>query len=224
MPVVTEEEKVSRQFPKPEDSAEYWEDEWVKRIGDGSQVTFYEQKRLRIIDFIKKFNLSNKSILDIGCGIGQFNLHFKWTDYTGVDLSVKAIEHGKEHCPDSNYHLIDINHFPEDRKYNVLTAWDSFEHIELTDNLANKLNRLTDDGSMILGNVPTMHFSEAEEHEHEMDCKILTDFLMKAGFKRIHTYTHYTLGSVMKLKGGKVVSKTPHYYPFLLFNARKGYV
>ena len=195
---------------------EFWAKEWDKRIDvDTDKLIFNEQKRKRIHHFLKRFNLNGEKILDVGCGVGQFNIEFKWKNWTGVDLSETAIQYGKSKRPESNYMLMDVLDLPEDKKFDVFMAWDSLEHIDLTMELANKIDRLSHKGSFFIGNVPTQYFTEAEECEHEMNYEILHRFLINCGYFTISTTTHYSKGSVVG-KNGKTKRML---YPFLLFNS-----
>lgn len=74
------------------------------------------------------------SILDIGCGPGQFaTLCIEaGHSYVGADFSEVAINRGRQIVPEATFHLVDIN---EDKSlltkgnYDVVTFIEFFEHI-----------------------------------------------------------------------------------------------
>jgi SAM-dependent methyltransferase len=74
-----------------------------KTVGWGSK----EDQFLRFDMLFREININNKSILDLGCGLGDMveYLHSKKSDnffYTGVDLSEKLIKQAKINFPHKN--------------------------------------------------------------------------------------------------------------------------
>lgn len=201
-------------------AAEYWDSEWAKRT-DGDVLVFNEQKRRHISNYLKLFDIGDGSILDIGCGIGQFNIEFGWKNYTGIDLSPHAIQYGLSMRQDSKYICGNVLNLPENEKYDWFMAWDSLEHMNLDGDLAAKIDSLSHKKSVFLGNVPTAFFSEAGEFEHEMNYDILKRFLINCGYLMINTSTFYTKGvRTIKYQNGSK-EKKKCLYPFLLFNAHR---
>ena len=189
-------------------ATEYWQKQWVERIKDNRTLKLNKPKRDKIQSFLSGFNLDGLKKLDLGCGPCHHAIVQRWRDYTGVDLSEKATEFGKEMMPWNEFYCMPIMDIPE-KKYDVFLALDALEHIELTKELAEKIRRMSNPGAIFLGNVPTVNFCfHHEEHEHNMDYAILSEFLIQCGFPIIRTECFYTEGT----QKGKTV-----YLPFLLF-------
>jgi len=74
------------------DSSKYWESRYVKgrTSGRGSYGKYALYKAEVINDFVK--NHSINSIIDFGCGDGNQASFFNCSNYTGYDVSGKALE------------------------------------------------------------------------------------------------------------------------------------
>jgi ubiquinone/menaquinone biosynthesis C-methylase UbiE len=57
----------------------------------------------------------NKSILDVGCGLGHLHAHLKKVcknfSYTGIDIVPKMISEAKKKYPDVDFRAVDFNEF-----------------------------------------------------------------------------------------------------------------
>ncbi len=80
----------------------------IKSLNWGSKES--QELRFKILSELTELN--NKSIVDIGCGLGDF---YKWlqennisTNYTGIDITPKMIEKAKERFPNTNF---EVNNF-----------------------------------------------------------------------------------------------------------------
>lgn len=60
-------------------------------------------------------DLTNKSILDVGCGLGDLYLYlkhkFKAIDYTGIDIVPLMIKQAQQKFPDVNFIQLDFNQY-----------------------------------------------------------------------------------------------------------------
>ncbi len=80
----------------------------VKTMGWSSR----EQQFLRFRILSEISNLNGKSILDVGCGFGDFFDYLKdngiRVDYYGIDLSERIISEAQKHHPDLKFEVMDI--------------------------------------------------------------------------------------------------------------------
>ena len=89
--------------------------ELIAKHGDdprSSHWTNYESQAFRFKQLCKIADLNNKSILDVGCGIGDLNTYllsnYRNINYTGIDINSNAIELAKKkHC-DTKFHVVDL--------------------------------------------------------------------------------------------------------------------
>lgn len=197
-------------------TAEYWEESWKSRVKDENSVVVNKAKFDKIIQFLRQFDLKGLKKLDIGCGPCQHAITLGWDNYTGVDLSCKALSFAEKKLPNAKFFLGSVLDIPEE-KYDVICAFDALEHIELSDKLAEKIKRLSHDKTIIIGNSPTTNFTIHDETiEHDFTYKILLDFMINCGFPILRTETFYTKG--------KTFNKSVVWLPFLLFCAERHYV
>jgi 2-polyprenyl-3-methyl-5-hydroxy-6-metoxy-1,4-benzoquinol methylase len=106
---------------------------------------------------VDRFELQGKSILEIGCGIGD-NLIYcshKGTKYAeGFDISSENIRIAKQKtkgCPKISFHKCSIEDYNSDRKFDFVLVWGVFEYVDSpTESLKKILSFLDDNGTIIL--------------------------------------------------------------------------
>lgn len=78
----------------------------------------------RFRQFWAEIDFNNKSVLDIGCGFGEFGKfllkRYKNVDYTGIDNVPEFIEIAKKEVPDGKFEVKDFNNLND--KYDVVIA------------------------------------------------------------------------------------------------------
>ena len=90
-------------------------------------------------------------LLDIGCAFGAFlgSLDAGWQRY-GVDASAYAIERARAQLPGVPLEVSSGVLIPFAERFDAITAWDVFEHIERLDDVAVGVrDHLTDDGVLL---------------------------------------------------------------------------
>jgi len=114
----------------------------IKTVGWGS----IEDQKLRFDMLFRGIDINNKSILDLGCGLGDLvsYLNNKSTEdfqYTGIDLSEKLIEQAISNHPNENVNFLVQNIFDEELPkadlivasgmltFNISDNKDNIEHI-----------------------------------------------------------------------------------------------
>lgn len=88
---------------------------------------FMSKENLRyeaIVNQIRKTQITNPAILDLGCGFGALNDHLESSDYMyflGVDFSSNAIQRAKDqNYPNAEFLVADIHHFIPNKKFEVI--------------------------------------------------------------------------------------------------------
>lgn len=78
----------------------------------------------RFRQFWSEIDFNNKSVLDIGCGFGEFGKfllkRYEGVDYTGIDNVSEFIEIAKKDVPSAKFDTVDFNKL--DDKYDVVIA------------------------------------------------------------------------------------------------------
>lgn len=148
-----------------------WTDEQIKRIAKWA-----------------KFE-PNKSVLDVGCGLGYlgylFSPYFKQGSYQGIDISTKLLEDAEV-----NFSKMDLGidyHFEEGDCYNLQFEDNSFDfvmcqtvlmHLEFPQKALDEMYRVLIPGGTMLCLEPDNSTSEVKEnycsvHEYTIDEKML---------------------------------------------------
>ena len=110
-----------------------------KRHGFHPNALLWSSKEIQETRFNIIANIgiqAGDSVLDIGCGFGDFNAYLKRTkrsiSYTGIDLSQELIEEGRKHYPDAHLVVGDLFDFNPDQ--------DSFDYVTLSGTLNRKFD------------------------------------------------------------------------------------
>jgi len=114
------------------DPKKYWEKRaecWDSIQGDH----VYDEKQ--VVEQLKK--LDPKSILDVGCGNGNWtkiiNKEFPKMDYLGVDISVGLIKKAKENNKHNKFVVGDVRTMKLPKKYDLAFAYTCFLHVPPAD-------------------------------------------------------------------------------------------
>ncbi len=138
-----------------EQAAEYWDRKSSTASSNSESVEQNSRpQKMRFELFVSNHDLDKCSLLDVGCGTGDFLYHLMKHDlnvsYTGTDISEKMIESCTARFPENNFLHIDINEISESDKfdfvvsfgvYNIKTdsAWDILKtYTEQQFSLCNK--------------------------------------------------------------------------------------
>lgn len=118
-----------KDMPKP-DQQEVYDTQWVKERRLFSKRYYYEA-RVRLNPLMLHFQIkSNKKILDVGCGTGEFveEANKLGLDAHGLDLSKKAIKYARKKS-DARYFLGAFETVNLPHKYHAICMNHLIEHI-----------------------------------------------------------------------------------------------
>lgn len=102
-------------------------------------------------NILETYNLSEKSVLDIGCGYGPFLVHFGEKS-TGITISAEQVAYGSDKKIDIRLHNIEDYPDLDGKKFDVIFCNNLFEHLYSPHEFLYKVRKyLNDDGFMILG-------------------------------------------------------------------------
>ena len=142
--------------PIPDNLSSYYESEEYISHTDSSEGIInkiYQSVRKytisKKIKLINNYSNKNKSVLDIGCGTGDFIKECKnknW-EVVGIEPNSKARDIGR------TKNLVILNSIDElrEQKFDVITMWHVLEHVTDLDETINKIkNMLTENGTLII--------------------------------------------------------------------------
>ncbi len=168
----TETKGVFKTSPIPSDISRYYESEdYISHHQDSGSL------KEKLYKFLQKFNLNykynilsknlfrNASVLDYGCGAGEF-LKFIEEDFTtfGFEPNENARNSANQKTTKTQF-ISDLNEL-KDESLDAITLWHVFEHIDNQDDILNIFyNKLKNKGLLIIA-VPN-HTSYDAKHYKE---------------------------------------------------------
>ena len=106
--------------------AEWWTKNVDKYYGELDKMGLVEIKNV-----LKK--LPHKSVIDIGCGIGQWNNALDCKEYLGIDISSKLIKEARKRYPGREFKVSSLENFETAKRFDLAFCYTVFEHIHEED-------------------------------------------------------------------------------------------
>ena len=111
-----------------EQAVKYWD---KKSDDSSSNLESVEQngrpQRMRYESFILANDLTNTSILDVGCGAGDFLYHLNKKDipidYFGTDISQNMVERCSARFPQEKFSTIDIRNLSPEKSFDYVVSF-----------------------------------------------------------------------------------------------------
>lgn len=157
-------------FPEINNLDRYYESEDYISHTDSSRNLFEKMYQLvkkktlnDKINWIKNFKKESLSILDIGCGTGDFLNTAKkegWNVY-GFEPNEKA----KEISKSKNINLIDDLNSYESNSFDVITMWHVLEHVYDLDSQINQIKKLLKKDGLLIIAVPNYKSYDAKYYK-----------------------------------------------------------
>lgn len=204
------------------DYADYPEDGF-DLTDEYAEISFWVQSRNRLFSWLvhrERDRLGQAKLLDVGCGTGDFVKHLS-TDgsltITGSEIYLKGLQFAQKRQPTVEFIQYDVTMGALDRNYDIVTAFDVFEHIEQdVTGLRNMHEMLSDDGVLILS-VPQHMFlwgklDEIVCHKRRYSRREMVQKLRQSGFTPIritsHVFTLFPLVAISRLLDRAKSAKT----------------
>lgn len=106
----------------------HWDRMATSTADDCSKVdASLRAQRMRFEAFVIHHDLAGASILDVGCGVGDFYAHLERrqiaADYFGADLSLKMVERCRERFPTGKFEAVNILDWNPPERFDYTTAF-----------------------------------------------------------------------------------------------------
>lgn len=137
-----------------------------------------ERERYQAIGQIVAALPAHSSLLDVGCGVGTMADYLPALDYTGVDVSHKALAIARDKHP-GTFICSDAEGFRIDKKFDVILFNETLYYLEdPLEQLARYREFLSDGGSMIVSVwLPGLEHPKREHHLRLIDEIIDSDLI-----------------------------------------------
>lgn len=194
--------------------------------------TYFESKT-----FFKLSNMTNKSILEIGCGSGRwgFILCYYVKKYVGIDISLISIKHARAKCKEMKikncvFYKTSVNKYHSKRKFDVIYYGGVSQYMddkELLSTLKHLKKFLKPSGILI--DRSTLSLEQKSQINSRKDYyalyrteKHLTDIICRAGFKPEYSCKSYRFLRTKELSNilnNHFVIKLLNTIPHISYNA-----
>ena len=159
---------------------------------------------------VAAFDLDKKSVLDIGCSLGQFLVHFG-KHSAGISISQDEVAYGKQKGLDIRYGNIESDDFVLEEKFDVIFCNNLFEHLYSPHQfLFRARTYLKPNGILILG-VPCI--------PKVVSLLRLRKFRGSLAVAHINFFTRDTLIKTVERGGWKVISARGFHFKSRIFDA-----
>jgi SAM-dependent methyltransferase len=107
---------------------QHWDNMARQPGGDLAKVdTSAHSQSYRFMMFSRFNDLRGASLLDVGCGVGDFWAHLRGlapdTRYTGVDLSAAMVERCRERFPEARFEAVNLLTWDTEERWDYVTAF-----------------------------------------------------------------------------------------------------
>ncbi len=124
-----------------------------KQIDDRFEPVKYSSVFNRILDF---YDLRNKKVLDLGCGYGEYLVHFG-KGSVGVTTTVEEVNYANEKkIPILKGNVEQIDEIKFEDKFDVIWANNLFEHLLSPHAFLVKLKKVSNKNTTLILGVPVM--------------------------------------------------------------------
>jgi len=117
-------------------------------------------KKVKLID---QYSLDEKSILDIGCGTGEFLAYAKNKNWNTVGVEVN--QNARNKASNKNLKIYKSLEDLPNRKFNIISLWHVLEHLpKLNEKISLIKTKLDDNGTLIIA-VPNYKSYDAKHYK-----------------------------------------------------------
>jgi len=184
----TDSKEINREYYKT-----YWNDNMLQYLLHSAGGRWFDYLLKLSLDETSKTKV--RSVADIGCGVGNKTAvmadYYKNADVTGYDFAQEGITAAKKYHKRKNLHFAneDITAPKQEKKFDLITAFDVLEHIEDWKGLTKKLIKNNNRYMLISSPVGRMRPYEVHiGHVRNFKIREIEDFMESQEYKTIKTF------------------------------------
>lgn len=156
--------------PKPKNLEKYYDPKnYISHSDEKNsfiEKVYQEVKKITLkkkVKLIDQYSLKEKTLLDIGCGTGEFLAYAKNKKWNTVGVEVNQMASKK--ATNKNLEIYKTTKDLPSTKYNIITLWHVLEHLPNLDEQINNIKkRLEKNGTLIIA-VPNYKSYDAEYYK-----------------------------------------------------------
>jgi SAM-dependent methyltransferase len=163
---------------------------------------WFRSRNQLIIWALKKYFSDAENFLEIGCGTGYvlsgIQKNFPNLKLFGSEISARGLNFAAQRVKHAMLFQMDARKIPFVEEYDVIGAFDVFEHIEEDELVLQQIHQALKPGGGIILTVPQHQFLWSQQDEHACHVRRyniadLKNKMIKAGFKIIKTTSFVSL-------------------------------
>ena len=176
---------------RPEQAVTALRDHWDARASAGEDDcarvdTSARSQRWRFRMFAAAAgHLDGRSVLDVGCGVGDFYAYVRATaptaTYRGIDISPAMVARSRERFPDADFDVVDLLEGPPSRDWDFVAAFGVFNvRLPGADALLPRLLRRQFETARVAAHVSllTSQFRGFDEHALHWNARDVLDLAL----------------------------------------------
>jgi len=140
--------------------------------------------------WVNSIELNIKSMLEVGCGYGQYAQIYKHLDYHGIDVNRQAISYLKKLHGHHNFYAEDFGEKKFNRTFDLVFAIQTIEHMRDPDKVIQKCIDLADKYFYFCFHTGMNHTKEHKTKEYDT---YIEQFLSTKILKKLFAGHRYNL-------------------------------
>lgn len=129
--------------------------DWLKDPRRFEKV-YHRLRRRLYIRKLKKF-LTDRLVLDAGCGTGLITIHLSSTT-VALDINPWNLEKLRKRLKHASIVQADLEYLPfRDKCFSLITCTEVLEHLTSPETVVKEFNRVLEDGGALVGTVPSIN-------------------------------------------------------------------
>jgi predicted TPR repeat methyltransferase len=171
----------------------FWNENMIKYLSQSAGSRWF---KYLLSEILKETDPKTvKSVADIGCGVGTKTVilanYFKKAKVIGTDFAAEAIAASNKtfHYTNLSFAVVDITKSKDNKKYDVITAFDVLEHIKDWKKLVRSI--IASNNKYIVFSFPVGRMRPYEVnigHYRNFKRNEMEDFMASAGYKTVKTF------------------------------------
>lgn len=177
----------------------------IRAVGLSKEMQSFRQKQFK--NFVTKYKLSNKNILEVGCGFGEYLsiMNRLNIDAYGIEYSQKAVNYCKSLGLKVSKQFVEKENYKiKDAPFNAFFIMSYLEHIPNINSFLRGINNNLTDGAIGLIEVPNFDMI--------LNKKIFSEFILD----HLFYFTKDTLKNALNINGFDVLECKPIWHNYIL--------